>query len=627
MGTSSSNKKKSIKNNELSLYEKIPIVTGDFDIIIYKLIWQKRPKILGFEIITSELITKDTNLNFDLIFDNTSNSILKKYKSQFHFSNTFLYYIQTQESLIITKKISKIKFLIPLTINKLIRFSIVDFSNIKKQDPIFFSLYALKTKSKYYFDLRNCKIDLSERTKKIYESNNINYSDNEINLDDKEQGENEERENELVIYTNINENVNYQTSEFLYKGNYEKPFKRYLKINKKTNQFEENLYKKDTLNFEDNNEKLIIDKNTNKFSILSKSYNINQPEYNLFSTFLRRGIPFDKREQKTIIEKIVVKFNDFNQGTFYFKEFINVIIEYNNLKKFAFYNNNILNEGFKVWNYLAKLFLENFNIRWINFNDAKLTNKALKILIDSLFRKRIRYLNLGNNLLSDSSMRELGYFLEENKTLSRLYLNNNKYITTEGLKLLKNGLKNHPNLSSLNLSYCNLNNSGECFKIIISNLNLRNLSIRNVNLNLNDFKIFSEIFSSENCNIIFLDISFNVLKDASQNVEIGNLIKNNKTLKKLNLDGMNLNMINYMPIFKAIYQNQTIESYSFNQNGNLPMQGFLNFFLEIKHVKEISFIPWNVQKEKNKNFSQEEIQWIKIFHSKNPNIKINGVNF
>ena len=65
MGTSSSNKKKSIKNNELSLYEKIPIVTGDFDIIIYKLIWQKRPKILGFEIITSELITKDTNLNFD----------------------------------------------------------------------------------------------------------------------------------------------------------------------------------------------------------------------------------------------------------------------------------------------------------------------------------------------------------------------------------------------------------------------------------------------------------------------------------------------------------------------------------------------------------------------------------
>ena len=244
MGTSSSNKKKSIKNNELSLYEKIPIVTGDFDIIIYKLIWHKRPKILGFEIITSELVTKDTNLNFDLIFDNTSNNILKKYKSQFHFSNTFLYYIQTQESLIITKKISKIKFLIQLTINKLIRFSIVDFSNIKKQDPVFFSLYELKTKSKYYFDLRNCKIDLSERTKKIYESNNINYSDNEINLDDKEQGENEERENELVIYTNINENVNYQTSEFLYKGNYEKPFKRYLKINKKTNQFEENLYKK-----------------------------------------------------------------------------------------------------------------------------------------------------------------------------------------------------------------------------------------------------------------------------------------------------------------------------------------------------------------------------------------------
>ena len=85
MGTSSSNKKKSIKNNELSLYEKIPIVTGDFDIIIYKLIWQKRPKILGFEIITSELITKDTNLNFDLIFDNTSNNINLIFIYQIHF--------------------------------------------------------------------------------------------------------------------------------------------------------------------------------------------------------------------------------------------------------------------------------------------------------------------------------------------------------------------------------------------------------------------------------------------------------------------------------------------------------------------------------------------------------------
>ena len=90
---------------------------------------------------------------------------------------------------------------------------------------------------------------------------------------------------------------------------------------------------------------------------------------------------------------------------------------------------------------------------------------------------------------------------------------------------------------------------------------------------------------------------------------------------------MNLNLQNYMPIFKSIFKNRTIECYSFNQNEKLPMKGILNFFMKINYIKELSLIPWDINKEKNRTYSQEEIKWLKIFHKNNPNIKIHGVGF
>ena len=57
------------------------------------------------------------------------------------------------------------------------------------------------------------------------------------------------------------------------------------------------------------------------------------------------------------------------------------------------------------------------------------------------------------------------------------------------------------------------------------------------------------------------------------------------------------------------------------------MKGILNFFMKINYIKELSLIPWDMNKEKNKKYSKEEIKWLKIFHKKNPNIKIHGVGF
>ena len=89
---------------------------------------------------------------------------------------------------------------------------------------------------------------------------------------------------------------------------------------------------------------------------------------------------------------------------------------------------------------------------------------------------------------------------------------------------------------------------------------------------------------------------------------------------------MEIDMQNYMPLFKGIYENQTIECYSFNQNKNLSIGGVLNFFLNNDIIKEISIIPWK-KKKKNKNYNQEDIKKIETFNLKKTNIKINGFYF
>jgi len=50
------------------------------------------------------------------------------------------------------------------------------------------------------------------------------------------------------------------------------------------------------------------------------------------------------------------------------------------------------------------------------------------------------------------------------------------------------------------------------------------------------------------------------------------------------------------------------ESYSLNMNAGLPLKGILNFFLKNPHVKELSIIPWDVNKEQDKVFNKEQLR-------------------
>ena len=105
-----------------------------------------------------------------------------------------------------------------------------------------------------------------------------------------------------------------------------------------------------------------------------------------------------------------------------------------------------------------------------------LNDTTIKLITTALKMKRIRFLDLTGNNLTDNSMKLLDKFLGENKTLKRLFLMRNK-ITTNGLIILQHSIIEHPNLNTLGLSYLNLENSGDLIKSLLKNGKIKNLFV------------------------------------------------------------------------------------------------------------------------------------------------------
>ena len=573
--------------------------TGEMEINIYKLIWEQKFTTLIFSNISFELISKKGNKLIE-IFQKSKNNIFKSYTDELSTPNTLLFYIYIPTGIIITKKYKKAEKILLKLESKIIKISLVDYSFIKNKYPEFFSLYQIKIQTKLFYDLSTCKIDLTKRIGLYTKGRNQNLSDEEILLDDVEQTIKHPRNDELIIQSEMNNKINKEIVNYLYEIKNNLPYEKIIDLSKIHN-----------------------------YNLKENGKENNENEYNLIKVFLNKRVPIEKKKQKNVIEKIVIKNIDFRNMKIYnyYKDCIYSLIGYRKLKKFAFYYNNIpFPEDNKIWNYISKLINENFHIRWINLKYSCLNDTTIKLITTALKMKRIRFLDLTGNNLTDNSMKLLDKFLEENKTLKRLFLMRNK-ITTNGLIILQHSIIEHPNLNTLGLSYLNLENSGDLIKSLLKNGKIKHLFVRGVKFNKRDFIILSQELGNNQSKLTYLDISFNSLPDSSQNESIGNIILKNTSIKKLCLDGMNLNLQNYMPIFKSIFKNRTIECYSFNQNEKLPMKGILNFFMKINYIKELSLIPWDINKEKNRTYSQEEIKWLKIFHKNNPNIKIHGVGF
>ena len=343
----------------------------------------------------------------------------------------------------------------------------------------------------------------------------------------------------------------------------------------------------------------------------------------------RFKIPYELRVSKNNINKIVFAECDFSgESLYYLKEFIDMLTNYKNLKQIKIYQNPNISTNFTGWKLLKKLFLENFNIRWVSLKNGGLDDKLAEIIISSMLLKRIRYLNISNNKITDKEMYHLNKFLIKNQTLSVLYMSKNPNITIEGIRLITNALQMHPNIIKLDISSMNLAGSGQFFATLLSeNKCLQELNLRNTNLNKSDITFLASKLILEESRIICLDIGLNINIGDEGLKEIGKIINNNRSLKSIGLDGLNLTMNNYLPIFEAICKNRNIENYSLNMNLGLPFKGILNFFLKNPQVKEISITPWDIETEHDQKFTQDQLYSIEKFHLKAPHVIIRGITF
>ena len=357
--------------------------------------------------------------------------------------------------------------------------------------------------------------------------------------------------------------------------------------------------------------------------------NSSKPIKNYIIIHNRFKIPFEKRESKNQIQKII--FTDFtldSQYIYYLKEMIDMLIEYKNLNQISLSINTELDNKFIGWKYLARLFRENFNIRWVSLRKNCLDDKIFDMIISSMNLKRIRYLNISGNNITNKGMYCLNTFLFKNQTLSILYMTDNKEVTSEGIKLITKALQKHPNIIKLDFSNMNLQGSGQFMSTLLcENKSLKTLNLRNVKLNKNDMKFLSEELSKIENGLTNLDLGLNNnIKDEGLK-GIGKIISNNRHLKSIGLDGLDLSMNNYLPIFEGIFKNRCIESYSLNMNYKLPIKGILNFFLKNSEVKELSIIPWDQENDKDGAFTQDQLHAIEKFHMKAPNVIIKGIEF
>ena len=374
------------------------------------------------------------------------------------------------------------------------------------------------------------------------------------------------------------------------------------------------------------------EKNKSKSKLKKEEINENKEEENEINDYIqiykKNGVPYEKRKALQKVIKIIFKDCNFNKESLCnLKEFFTMLSFYKNLLKISINKNN-MNYNFSGWKYFKQLVRENFNIRWVSFKGANLNDKLFESIIMGMTLKRIRYLNLSRNKITNKGLYFLNKFLMKNQTLLILDLSYNQNVTNEGIKLITNALKMHPNIKKVDFSNMRIKGSGHYISNFIrDNKCIRELYLKNCQFEKADIEQFPIVFGQKDCQMEHLDLSLNYNIGEDGLKEIGKLITNNKSLISIGLDGMNLSMNNYMPVFQGILKNKTIKSYSLNINPGLPLKGILNFFLKNPYVKEISLIPWDFTKDKSKKFSDSQLQLFERFHKKAPDVVIKGIYF
>ena len=216
------------------------------------------------------------------------------------------------------------------------------------------------------------------------------------------------------------------------------------------------------------------------------------------------------------------------------------------MQLFTFSENNI-NNDIEWYEKISTILSNNYSIRYLDFHSQNISDEIISVLIKGISDKNIKILNLSGNNLTSKGCQYISDYLKIINGSKKLYFQNNSKLLfkSDGVRLITEGLLNNENIELLDFSNMDITGAGPYIGDIIKNKsNFQFLFLNNCKLNCKDFKcIFEETEKSES--IKEIDVSNNNMGGDKALQYIANSIKNNKSLNKLGISNINLNMDNY----------------------------------------------------------------------------------
>ena len=497
---------------------------------------------------------------------NTSSNI-KDFLNRNNFeSHTMFYFFLREEPIL--KNYEQIKKYYPYNLPLLYK---IIFLSTENNNNITNIVIENKTKFIKESNFIGYKLDFNDMQKILKEANNSNITKDNLSLIDEElsdEGNFEEKEDELIICEEIIEET-------------------YKRI---SNKLKEEKIEKNLTN---------IDTSSNVVNTLN-----NQNK----SAKIKTVKIIDSNIEDLVIFNKIMKY-----------------ISKKDIKKFFFVGNNI-NSEFEGWEAISSFFEQNYNLRYLDLHNATIYDYHLSDLMRPLSDKRIRFLNLRENFITYEGAKIIAEFLKCNKTLQKLNLSRNAQcqFKVEGVKAILNSLLKNKNIEFIDFSFMNLTGCGEAIGNFISkNKSIENIVLKNVLLNYNDFKnIFVPL--KQSLTLKEIDVSMNDMGGNKSLQVIADAIKENISLECLKIEQININNDNYNIIFDGIEKNKTITKYSLNYNSDVKPKIVINFFLNQKQVKHLEYIPYDKEneKDKNKELTLDEKKMFKKLQIDRPDMKL-----
>ena len=658
--------------------DNIQFSTINFTLELYDLI-QNKEKITQFEIkkLSSTNIEKIFGKNLSTYIEETK--ICKDLGEDFKFTiNNSLFYCYLNRNYAIVKNYLQVKDLVPMSYETLFKISIVLMSNYNQ---LYMPKINFANKTKNEIDLDGIKVDFSDvmlSNKYIFDPNiskdriimakpkfeeailHIDENNESDNSDSESQSKKSSQENNSSVYEE-NSDVDSEEEE---EKEEEKNAKNYLLIKDEVSPdvvktvfeaispyLEEdeddfiNVKKEDKggnlrrfRRFQSSVGSSVELKQTNNFnrrvSVMNNKIVVakkgDELKLNLFNNEEERNKKQQEQEeeQKKIINSVFIesaKITDLDV----FSEMIGILAIYNLLKRISFCDFKFERET-DVWDNIVYLLQENNNIRWVDLHKSNMNNDIIVSIAKVSENKRFRFLDLSENFINQDGAEILAEFLSKNKTLQKLILNNNdlENFKKGGVQSICKSLEDHPNIQLIDFSSMVVTGCGEYVAALLKkSKSIKSVILRDCTLNFKDIQNICKALSLPNISntINNVDLSFNDLASDKSIEEIGKMLKVNKTLNRLYLEKMNLNMNNYNFILNGLNENDRIIHFNFSFNPSVKPRLFLEYFLHRKKLNSLTYIPYraNINDQGPKvDFNLDEKKIIKKFKDKRKRVKL-----